>query len=172
MNRLSSLTAGMGNRIGCRQRLFDGPATVAHAILDKTWRKTQQVFPFRNSVNFSIECQQGIRSGVVCLLLLCCPHTIQWIIRAIVVDAFKLMFWGRTRPHILKERNNGILPPLTDDDAPASVPGISVVMGIPRPRQHRLPNVVLGGVVQAMFFTLFSHIRTHTTNKLFYQEGT
>lgn len=84
-----------------------------------------------------------IASRVPALLSLCCPSTVSWLVVTIIVDTINGMLRRWLRPHILKERREGIPPPFANLYASSAVILPREAFSVFASDDNRTPDTIL-----------------------------
>jgi len=124
------------------QSTFDGPAVCPYAFPESVRRDAAFFGPFHKKFRLSSERQVSVAATVATLFRSCGPAAIVRFVIAIVVDAVKLMLWGRPIPHVLVESQERRTPAVADSNASSAVTGICWVSGVAAPTNQALPYLV------------------------------
>jgi hypothetical protein len=131
----------LAKRLG--QDAINGPPE-ADSILDETAVDPKSVCPFRHTERFVVVGQKRLAPAIARLLLSCRPSAVVRLVVAVVVDAFDLVFFGRSLPHVGKECLER-LPAVAHPDASALVVPVSRSTKCLASVEHRPPGFVCRG---------------------------
>lgn len=125
--------------------------------------------PLGHSFGYSVQRQNSVSPTIATLLFGCCPSTVLWTVRSIVVNAINAMLLRWTLAHVRKKVRKGDFPTLAQYDASTAVVRVRWIIRVVTPSSHVHPNSMLGRTCSPVSNTtvreLFS-VNTPTTMRV------
>lgn len=131
-----------------RKHLFERPP-LGQSRSEGAMRDAEPPRPFSQAVSFSVVCKLPCFARVLRLFRFRSPATVALFVVAVTIDSVNRSFRKWLRPHVLKEVDKGIEPPLADRDALSAIEVIIRVACLVASPLHFLPRRVFGRFAHA-----------------------
>ena len=134
----------------CGHGTLNAPSAL-EAVAHNMFHTAKPCRPFSRCQALTVELQKHIPARVVALLSMRGPTAIARLIVAVVIDAINRVALGRPNAHVGDEVFEAVAPSVAYDDASTTVVSEFVCLQwTMAPRYHRVPDVVVGVIRQAM----------------------
>ena len=119
------------------------------SLVDQIAVSAKFIAPLLDGLSLSVHCDEPIGSRVVRLLFARRPAAVLRRVIAVNVDADDCAT-GRSAPHVVSKRAEGLAPSVADFDSAPAISGIAVVGRVATATQHVLPGFIFSRPISAV----------------------